>query len=347
MRKDLISQKIRTDIRDKRTRNSISPNTISDILEDILNVKPDHTAKSITVTADDIEACVTCNGETLEEQIAQYLNTLNYDDINVNGEVWVEYDDLVVIYVPFTVYDRGRPTPVQFAHGGENTLPVIGDKIYIDTISIGPPTGEPPVYELYNVVMEGDTKASYSLEIDPTLGTTIHLDETTSAVTAITSNYTLIENSDLNGEYYHDGINAEPEVGDTIYTMGQTEGGLQLLPINLYRLSIPYFRVNNGPMLIVGDDSTILSELAPSYKPFIILNSNSDTIFLHQNVAEYPEVGDTISYFDTKSNGVATDVNPLMMIGVTLSTQENGSDYNYTYDTTPIITDKSIAAPSL
>lgn len=76
MRKELILQKITSDIRQKTARNSISPNTLSDILEDILYSDVEHLSKTITVTADDIEACVTCDAETLEEQIAQYLNTL-------------------------------------------------------------------------------------------------------------------------------------------------------------------------------------------------------------------------------------------------------------------------------
>lgn len=269
---------------------------------------------------------------------------INYEDININGEVWVEYDDLVVIYVTFNVYDRGRPLTIILAHGGENVLPVIGDTIYVDTSSIMLPNNPPGSYELYH---EGLAQFSpnFNLQINQQLNTVIHLDPNSSVVTGITSDYTLLEGSNIRGEVYHDGENVLPVSGDTLYYYLQGEGSGFFSPINNSSFTFKYLEIDNDIYPI--DVNSIVSEKLPiQYKTFNI-NQVSNELLLHTNTSTFPEFSDTIYIYDYDTSNIITNSIRLTNISSSFITTENSTNYIYEYDLNSIITDKRINNPSV
>lgn len=66
----------------------------------------DNIAKVIQVGYDDIEGYV----GTLEEKIAQYINDLDYEKLETDSEIWVEYTPLELLEVSYTAYSDEYPS---------------------------------------------------------------------------------------------------------------------------------------------------------------------------------------------------------------------------------------------
>lgn len=55
-------------------------------------------SRTIYIDSDDLDGCITCSGSTLQEQIAQYVNTLNYNKLNVDTDIWIEFHDISGVF---------------------------------------------------------------------------------------------------------------------------------------------------------------------------------------------------------------------------------------------------------
>jgi len=85
---------------------------------------------------------------SIEDQIAEYVNGLNYDKKATDADVWVEYDDEKepVRLTPFNVSNRFEnpcdpqlfPVSTVAYHNGVGVLPAIGDAIFTDAAGTNP-----------------------------------------------------------------------------------------------------------------------------------------------------------------------------------------------------------------
>lgn len=99
------------------------------------DVIQDNIAKVINVYEADL------SGEgTLEEQIVEYINSLNYEKLETDAEIWINYVSTPVLTAFLVSTSSGNacdspnlsPYNLTLYHDGSNTYPVIGDTIYID-----------------------------------------------------------------------------------------------------------------------------------------------------------------------------------------------------------------------
>ena len=86
--KNTIEGNIESVITIKTEDNSISPVMLGDTLNKIIN--QEHVGETITVTSDQL---LTINGDTLEDQIINYLNLNDISNYKKHGEIWIEYLD--------------------------------------------------------------------------------------------------------------------------------------------------------------------------------------------------------------------------------------------------------------
>ena len=104
----------------------------------------DNIARVIVVTSEDIAEGL---GETLEDKIAEYVNTLSYEKLATDAEIWIDYQDLGVQYTAFNVSSiTGEacfapdlsPFDNTLYHDGEGVLPVTGDTVFTDIAGTTP-----------------------------------------------------------------------------------------------------------------------------------------------------------------------------------------------------------------
>lgn len=55
-------------------------------------------SRTIFIDSDDLEGCISCTGPSLEEKIAQYVNTLNYNKLTIDSDIWIEFHDVGGIF---------------------------------------------------------------------------------------------------------------------------------------------------------------------------------------------------------------------------------------------------------
>lgn len=95
------------------------------------NVNQDNIAKVIYVYEGDLGA-----GATLEERLSNYVNTLNYEKLNTDAEIWVEYSEeakpLQSVYiVGYGCPPNSAPDTLVY-HSGSASIPINGDILYTD-----------------------------------------------------------------------------------------------------------------------------------------------------------------------------------------------------------------------
>lgn len=110
----------------------------------------DNIAKVIEVTSADIAPFM---GITIEDRIVQYINSLNYEKLDTDAEIWINYTEVQEsLFTLFNISsESGSGCPPQVFqdidstayHNGENEFPVIGDTVYSDALGEEPhPPGE-------------------------------------------------------------------------------------------------------------------------------------------------------------------------------------------------------------
>jgi hypothetical protein len=96
----------------------------------------DNFSRTISVNVSDLSG----NG-TIKEQIVEYVNTLNYDKIDTDSDIWVEYDDTPIITLTaFNVDTEGdvcntgasEEFLTTYYHNGAGKYPALGDIVYSD-----------------------------------------------------------------------------------------------------------------------------------------------------------------------------------------------------------------------
>lgn len=121
------------------TFTELAPVAISNDYKDLDNLPSiiiqDNIAKVINVYKADL------SGEgTLEEQIVEYINSLNYEKLETDAEIWINYVSTSVLTAFLVSISSGdgcsnvnlSPYNLTLYHDGSNVYPEIGDTIYID-----------------------------------------------------------------------------------------------------------------------------------------------------------------------------------------------------------------------
>lgn len=53
----------------------------------------DNFSRTITITSEQLDACTSCTGATLEERLTKYINRLGYNKTSTDADVWINYID--------------------------------------------------------------------------------------------------------------------------------------------------------------------------------------------------------------------------------------------------------------